>query len=69
MWSDYWNSGCIQILRPFGPQDDIGAMAVGMTLGAMAVGMALGVMMIPVGLGDDYGKNTSNWGDYERKYA
>ena len=60
MWSDYWNSGCIQILRPFGSQDDIGAMAVG---------MALGVMMMPVGLGDDYGKNTSNWGDYERKYA
>ena len=60
MWSDYWNSGCIQILRPFGPQDDIGAMAVGMTLGAMRM---------PGGLGDDYGKNTSNWGDYERKYA
>ena len=60
MWSDYWNSGCIQILRPFGPQDDIGAMAVG---------MALGVMMIPVGLGDNYGENTSKRKVYERKYA
>ena len=60
MWSDYWNSGCIQILRPFGPQDDIGGD--GGWNGIV-------VMMIPVGLGDDYGENTFKWEEYERKYV
>ena len=29
----------------------------------------IGAMRMPVGLGDDYGENTSNWRDYEGKYA
>ena len=60
MWS---NNEIVGVYRSFVPS------VLRMALEVMAVGMTLGGMMIPVGLGDNYGENTSQRGDYEGKYA